>query len=257
VPTVAELSAPYGNFMLGPRPGPGVCEVCCDLTAGGTRCFGCAHNSGWLDAVAPISYSVAHEQLHHVLAGYKRGHGTVAERFRVELAAVLWRFLAEHETCVAQAAGTSSFEVVTTVPSSSALRDPGHPLPTIVGELVGATQGRYERLLRPGPGPAAPREFSLARYTATGPVGGRSILLLDDTWTTGASVHSAAATLKRAGAGVVAVVVIGRHLHREFADNDRRLRALPQPFDWSGCACESISSDTSPNLNHAGALTVD
>ncbi len=65
---------------------------------------------------------------------------------------------------------------------------------------------------------------------------GRSVLLIDDTWTTGANAQSAAAALKSAGAGRVAAVVIGRHLNREWHENDRRLRGITRPFDWSHCA---------------------
>ena len=43
----------------------------------------------------------------------------------------------------------------------------------------------------------------------TGP--GASVLLLDDSWVSGASAQSAAAALKHAGARHVAVVVPGRH----------------------------------------------
>jgi orotate phosphoribosyltransferase len=62
------------------------------------------------------------------------------------------------------------------------------------------------------------------------------VLLIDDTWTTGASAQSAAASLKQAGASIVAAVIIGRHLHRDWGHNDRGLSALPTPFDWDDCA---------------------
>ena len=61
------------------------------------------------------------------------------------------------------------------------------------------------------------------------------VLLIDDTWTTGANAQSAAAALKRAGAGPVAAVVIGRHLNRGWGSNDSQLNGLPKPFDWDHC----------------------
>ncbi len=65
---------------------------------------------------------------------------------------------------------------------------------------------------------------------------GESVLLIDDTWTTGANARSAAAAL-RAGAGAIAVLVIGRHLHRDYGDNRRAAApSLPTPFDWEACA---------------------
>jgi len=236
VPTVRELSELYSNIMLGPRPGADVCTICFNFTRGYERCYACAHGQSWLDAVAPVSYSVAREQLHHALASYKRLTGEVARRFQVELAAVLWRFLADHERCIAQAAGADGFALVTTVPSGDPGRDDAHPLRRIVGELVGPTRGRHERLLRRSSAKLGAREPSADRYQATRPLDGEPVLLIDDTWTTGANAQSAAAALRLAGAGTVAVVVIGRHLNREWHENDRRLRGITRPYDWSRCA---------------------
>ena len=235
MPTVAELTDLYGNFMLGPRPGPGVCEVCCTFTEGHDRCFVCAQQNSSLDAVAPISYSVAGGQLHHALAGYKRLGGEVARRVQVELAAVLWRFLAGHEACVAWAAGTATFDVVTTVPSSSRERDENHPLRRIVGELVRPTRGRYERLLSRSGIAVRERTFDDRKYDVARRFGGEAVLLIDDTWTTGSGAQSAAAALRHAGAGPVAAVVIGRHVKRGWRENEQRLHALARPFDWSSC----------------------
>ncbi len=236
MPTVAELTAGYGNFMLGPRAGPEVCGVCFNFTTGYERCYACAHGLPWLDALAPISYSVAREQLHHTLASYKRLEGEVARRFTVELAAVLWRFLSQHEACVAAAVGVQGFDLVATVPSSDQGRDEHHPLRTIVGELVGPTRRRHERLLR-RTGTAVPeRGFDRDKFVSVRPLAGESVLLIDDTWTTGANAQSAAAALKSAGSGPVAAVVIGRHLNRDWHHNDRRLRAITRPYDWDTCA---------------------
>ena len=148
VPTVGELTELYSNFMLGPRVGPDVCTTCFNFTRGYQRCYACAHGQSWLQAVAPVSYSIAREQLHHALASYKRLTGEIARRFQVELAAILWRFLAEHEQCVARAAGAGAFALVTTVPSGDRERDRKHPLRQIVGELVVPHAGRHERLLQ-------------------------------------------------------------------------------------------------------------
>lgn len=242
MPTVAELTGLYTNFMLGPRPGPNVCGVCFNFTNGYDRCYACAHGEVWLDAVAPISYSVGREQLHHALARYKRLTGDVARRLGVELAAVLWRQLAEHELCVARAAATDSFDLVATVPSGDRERDEHHPLRWIVGDLVGPTRSRHERLLKRSVLDVQAREFHPQKYEAVRSLAGASVLLIDDTWTTGTNAQSAAAALKSAGAGRVAAVVIGRHLNREWHENDRRLRGIVRPFDWNHCALCAPSS---------------
>jgi hypothetical protein len=235
MPSVAELSAPYGNFMLGPRRGHDVCSVCFNLTDGYGRCYACAHGERWLDAMLPISYSVGGEQLHYALAGYKRLPDPTARWFALGLAAVLWRHLAAHEKCLASAASVDAFAMVTTVPSS---RRGGadEPLHRLVSEFLGPTRGRYARLLERSDAPADPHHFDPDRYESLRELHGRSVLLIDDTWTTGANAQSAAAALKGAGAGCVAAVVIGRYVNRDWCHNDRHLRGLRRPFDWETCA---------------------
>jgi hypothetical protein len=236
VPTVGELTAVYGNFLLSPRHGPGVCEVCFNFTDGYEQCYACVHGQQWLDGILPISYSIAREQLHHALASYKRLDGDSARRLRAELAAVLWRFLGAHEQCLARAAGADAFTLVTTVPSGSAARDATHPLRHIVAHVVGPTRERHARLLARSDVACEPRAFAAERFRPIRQLHGEPVLLIDDTWTTGASAQSAAAALKAAGAGSVAAVVIGRHLNREWHGNDRRLRGIILPFDWERCA---------------------
>jgi predicted amidophosphoribosyltransferase len=238
--------------MLSPRPGPDVCGICFNFTAGYSRCYACAHGETWLDVVAPISYSVAREQLHHALASYKRLTGEIARRLGAELAAVLWRYLVQHEQCVARAAGTEAFELVTTVPSGDRGRDERHPLRRIVGEIVGPTRTRHERLLERSQLEVAPREFDREKFRTARALNGEAVLLIDDTWTTGSNAQSAAAALKSAGAGPVAAVVIGRHLNREWHENDRRLRGITRPFDWDRCALCSATATAAPESLRPG-----
>lgn len=233
--TVAELSAPYANFMLGPRRGRDVCSQCFNLTDGFNRCYGCAHGGRFLDAMVPISYSVAGEQLHHALASYKRLDGPVARQLSLGLAAVLWRHLARHERCLVDAAGTCTLSLATVVPSSNPERADSHPLHHLVS-LVGPVRDRYERLLRRSEEPATAHQFNPRKYEALRDLTGQAILLIDDTWTQGANAQSAAAALKAAGAERVAAVVIGRYVNRGWRHNDRHLQRLPQPFDWERCA---------------------
>jgi predicted amidophosphoribosyltransferase len=235
MPTVAELTDVYTNLLLNPWSGPGVCETCFTFTDGYTRCYVCERAERTLDAVAPISYSIAGEQLHHVLAGYKRFGGDVARRMQIELAAVLWRYLADHEPCVATAAGVHSFPIVTTVPSSSRMRDERHPLRHIVGEIAAPTRDRYERLVTRTVAPVEERTISAEKYVVAHQLSCEPVLLIDDTWTTGANAQSAAVALRAAGAGPIALVVIGRHIRRDWHDNDQRLRQLPRPFQWDEC----------------------
>jgi predicted amidophosphoribosyltransferase len=253
--TVRELTALYENVMLAPRHGPGVCASCFNLTAGFDRCYACTHQESWLHVVAPISYSVAHEQLHHVLASYKRLSGDVADRLRIQLAAVLWRYLDRHETCLARATGVERFGLITTVPSSDRERDERQPLRRIVSTLVGPTRGRHQRLLRRSEAFVPAHTFHAAKFIAVRPLDGEPVLLVDDTWTTGANAQSAASALRAAGAGPLAVVVIGRHVNRGWHENNRRLQALAQPFDWNECVlCTPARRAPAPDENSRVSL---
>src|SRR5256885_4323139 len=111
MPSVRELTALYENVMLGPRRGPDVCSTCFNFTNGYARCYACAHGEPLLDTVAPVSYSIAREQLHHALWSYKHLDGAVARRLGALLAAILWRWLADHEQCLAAAAGANHFDL--------------------------------------------------------------------------------------------------------------------------------------------------
>jgi hypothetical protein len=242
LPTVGELSDPYANFMRNPLPPDhaDVCSVCLTFTDGFERCVACSRERHFADAVLPISYSVHFGQLHTALGGYKRDiRPDVARRFTLELAAVLWRFLGNHEACLAARVGADAFGLVTAVPSSSAERDESHPLHDILGALVQPTAPRYARALARSDVDVPPRVVDARRFIVTREVQDADVLLVDDTWTTGANVESAAGALKSSGARSVGVVIIGRHLHEEWGQNAERLRALPRGFDWDSCAFEA------------------
>src|SRR5205807_2443142 len=74
-------------------------------------------------------------------------------------------------------------------------RDERHPLRWIAGELAGPTRDRYERLLERTAAEVPPRTFDAAKFAPRRRLRGESVLLIDDTWTTGANAQSAAAAL--------------------------------------------------------------
>lgn len=236
--TVAELSGPYANFMLNPLApeAADVCSVCSTFTEGYSTCYPCGFQRGYADAVLPISYSLHLGQLHTALVGYKRLPPPASQKFKLELAAVLWRFLSRHERCLAGRIGVTRFDRVTTVPSGALERDESHPLRQIVGATVEPTVERFARILQRSDVEVPARSVNPMKFDASNQLHGESILLIDDTWTTGANAQSAAGALKAAGAGPVGILVIGRHVYEEFAGNRARLAALPRPFDWDRCA---------------------
>ncbi len=239
-PTVGDLSDPYGYFMRNPRPGGD--RVC-------PRCFGfkrttynlcrpCSGQPAYCDAIVPITYSLNRGQMHLALRDYKDGQTNETRRkFTLDLAAVLWRFLDDHERCVAAKAGVGSFDVVTIVPPGKAIPDrPRVLLREIVGRICVPTASRYRETLVRTTVPASDHQYTEGRFDATETLAGDSVLLIDDTWTTGASVQDAARALKQAGASAVGHVALGRHVGDAYEDHNEIFDGLPKPFDWNICA---------------------
>jgi len=193
------------------------------------------------DVVVPIALAVKRGQLAHELWHYKYDlDATVRRRLDFRLAAVLWRFLEQHEAHVAEAVAVTQFGIVTTVPGTRQ-RDDEHPLTRIVGTLVGRTRRRYQPLLALGPDASVEGRAVLAnRYRATRALTDHpAVLLIDDTWTTGGRAQSAAIALRHAGAAKVAVVVMGRHFDRSFGSGETYYQqAKARKFTWDTCCLE-------------------
>lgn len=240
---VIEASETYAVAMrnIAP-PGPTVCAVCRTFNEGYTTCYRCGHQPGHLTRVVPITYSVQSLQMHTALRGYKddppesRGYPTR------RLLAILWRFLETHEACVARASNVAAFDVVTSTPSSTPQSDEGRSgLRTLV-QNCGPVRDRYKRVLRPAPNaPPSSHSYNGDRYQPTEDLTGARVLLIDDTWTTGAHAQAAAAALRAAGAATVSAVVIGRHIDPNRSVTPERTsidywNELSRAFDWDTCA---------------------
>jgi len=243
---VDEASQAYERAMRNiAAAGPGICRVCWGfIDPDYETCYKCGHQPDCLDAMVPITYSEHGGQMHLALRNYKDGSTAGIRRHdTIRLAAILWRFLRDHESCVARAAGVDGFDLVTIVPSSKPERDKHSAFAELTG-WVEPIKERLQRTLEPtGEVGDGQREFDSNRYRATADLSGRSVLLLDDTWVTGGHAQSAAHALTSVGAQKVALVVIGRHVHRDYEpvrgsgkDCGDILDALPEDFDWATCA---------------------
>lgn len=194
------------------------CRTCRGpVQAGFARCYQCdlahARCGGLLaDVVAPVAYAVKGGPLAGDLWRYKSGAAGATEA-GARVAAMLAGYLREHGDQVWRAAGMAAGpELAAVVPSGQGRTGP-HPLLGIVASYVDVPIIP----LSAAPGAAA-RARGLADgvavgwLTVGGAVAGADVLLVDDTWVSGASAQSAAAALKAAGARRVALVVIGRHV---------------------------------------------
>ncbi len=162
-----------------------------------------------LKLIVPISLYRVREQLHTVMKDYKRSPSErVRERHRYQVAAILHRFLREHSKCIEQAAG-GTWDTVTIVPSKEPRTEP-HPLEKAIklGKTLGAL---YRPLLAADQPETIDRVYGDSRgFKTVEDVTGKRVLLIDDTFTSGATFQSAASRLALDGATVVAGVVIGR-----------------------------------------------
>jgi hypothetical protein len=158
------------------------------------------------DAVAPVAYAVKGSPLARDLWLYKAGH-PASPAAGSRLLRLLLVFLHDHGPQVWRHAGMAQPSHACVVPSGRG-RGGSHPLRALAAPYLALPWVS----MHPGPGgdPWA-RLLDGARFRA-GQVTGAGILLLDDTWASGASAQSAAVALKQAGARAVAVVVIGRHV---------------------------------------------
>jgi hypothetical protein len=244
---VLELSERSSNFLVPPRPAePGTCITCHSAIDGDyPRCYPCHQarstaDARLADAVVPISLAVKQKQLATELWKYKSDvYGR--RYFLIGLAAVLFRFLDAHEGCVARTAGTAAFDVVAVVPSTK--HPPAdQPLRELVSTMVTPVQARFADVLHNN-GTATGRELDPRRYTAASTVRGRSVLLIEDTWTTGGHAQSASWALKNSSATAVGIVVIGRHFDPGFRRNATYLTGAQQRrFSWNTCCVHGTTS---------------
>ncbi len=157
------------------------------------------------------------DALQRVLRRYK--DAPLAEErthYREALAGVVAAFLSRHEACLEAAAG-APFDVVTVVPSTGRTGrvDPApHPLEAALA-TVPTVAGRLRTLLARGSAPVGHRAAADGAFVpiAASTVDGTRVLLVDDTLTTGARLHSAASALSSAGARSVVAAVVGRVVH--------------------------------------------
>jgi hypothetical protein len=243
--TAAPYTDPYlHTYTAVPAGGPGVCAVCRSGPGPGYAvCFSCQEVIRQVSYpamnVVPISLYTLNSQLWHVLRYYKDGSGRSAELLATQVAAILARFTARHLRCVAATLGGDP-AVVTSVPSTRPQPRPGqHPLQTAIMR-VGRLAPRYRPLLLRGPVYVDHNRADDQAFTVPLRLGGERVLLLDDTLTTGARLHSAASALRLNGASAVAAVVIGRVINPEWNENCRRIwdqaRATQFTFDQC-CLC--------------------
>lgn len=196
----------------------GTCDLCfgaVKLDPGGDpyrRCFNCRSYQDYVDALISAVYSLD-SGLESMLHRFKdwQGYAWLAGAF----GSLLHSFWSAHAACIYSAHG--NLDLLVPVPSNNAGRafdhlaslntslSSGPILPLVHGILT-----RRQEVPRPMRGQLAPEAFAVTDPDA---VADANVLLFDDTWTSGSSTASAAASLKRSGAASVVVLTLGRQLN--------------------------------------------
>jgi hypothetical protein len=227
-------------YPLGPLTGPGrapaSCLICRGPVAPGfVRCYQCDRHDllgrGLLaDAVVPVCYAVKGTAFAAALWRYKWEPAPSASAGTLMLALLL-AFLHDHGPCVWRHGGMPRPARLAVVPSGSGRPGP-HPLLRLASPYLRLPPVPLD--LRPG---SQGRDLDPRRFRAGPAAAGASVLLLDDTWVSGASAQSAAAALRLAGACHVAIVVLGRHVNpADPVGGPLAARLAPAPYDPARCA---------------------
>jgi hypothetical protein len=238
VATVRDVALPLSTICRTvPRIGDGICTSCHGCPSPGwSKCWSCDTVESQLSqpcpVIVPISLYEVGYQLHHQLRTYKGAPSEMSREFLIKTAAILGYFLRLHGPCIEQAAG-GAWDTITSVPSSTD-RDGEHPLVTAI-KLLPDVRDQYEPLLERGTVQVTHTIASDEGFRALRSLHGERILLVDDTFTSGARAQSAASALNNAGGTVAAIAPIGRVITPGFsttaADYWKKQGARSYDFD--------------------------
>lgn len=263
MPTVEELVARYAlvdKCVPVPAVTTGVCRVChgspglrYDETPWPT-CWSC---NTVLDQISrpcrrivPVSLCrkapddpkavAAGSQLYYWLKRYKSAWDPdERQQIAARLLLILAHFLERHAGCMVISARVDAIDVLTVVPSTRPDRTGPHPLHRAFDMLTGFAWP-LEILLERGPGQLDRLVASDDAFVPVADVAGRTVVVLDDTFTAGSHAQSAASALSLAGADVVAVVPIGRLIAPGFSEETAEYwrRQTGVPFSFDTCCLE-------------------
>ena len=192
---------------------PEGCRICRGWA--GTRfdvCFSCSTTlsrvSHPCETVAVMSLCRGGSPLHELLRDYKDGgtrtRAVLSSRVAALASAFLWREGPE--------VAPAGWDAVVAVPSTAGRPGP-HPLEEALGRADWlAPQLAISALTYVGSGRCGHREADEDGFRIDPGLIGLRVLVVDDTWASGARVQSAASALASAGVDVAGVAVLGRYL---------------------------------------------
>jgi len=234
-----DLSDRLTPHLVGPpTAGPGVCPRCATWLPTTGRHFVCDNCVEVREALdrEPLTLSVISlyrkpSRLRDLLTRYK-GREDEDDSFDPqcgrEVRSMLGRYFMEHGDRLLTLAG--GVDGIVVVPSSE--RPPPHPLEEVVDSLT-LDLPRWSMLAR-GSGVLGFRNPNKDGYRLDMFRVPSRVLLLDDVYTTGSRLNSAAAALSQAGHETVVALVLARRINTDYKPEARQLwmNATAEPFDW-------------------------
>lgn len=207
----------------------GTCPVCHGIPGQGyVDCRQCRQyrtEDDTADLLGFILYAINGEQSGQMMRAYKNTGQTTTEL----VGSLLTYSIVVHWRCIPRILGIvpDSWAVV---PSLSGRAGP-HPLASLASSVM---RNIPQVDIRAGTGAHSPRNFRPRNFTVHGDSGDH-VLLLDDTWTTGGHLQSAAAALKLSGAETVTGLVVARWLNPDWANTKNLISSLPATFNPDLC----------------------
>ena len=211
-----------------------VCKRCLGPVSNYEQCYGCfalfveqGAPVELKDAIVPMTTALSPSRWYSALASYK----TFQPEHKRVVASVAYHFLQTHEDKIAAMLG-GAVTMITIVPSKRGVDYAQQPLRSALS-AVKPINDKLARTLRFIPGSKLGRkQYEPSVFSAAGAnVKGERILLIEDTWVTGATSLSAGSRLLELGAESVAIVPIARCVNDSYLPNDHDYRlAIQQPI---------------------------
>lgn len=242
----AVLTRRVGGFFHNTRKDPGVaCQVCAGPAAGEIcgKCEGHREEFGGrlADQVAILAYVRGYAPGVHQSAHHVREYKAIppAEKCAEDLSIMVLAATYIHWQCIAGQGAGSVWDSVTFVPSRTR-PGPEHPVAELARNVAFGNGNRNRFRLHLGPRCDAPKRTVVGdRFTvpeaALDRVAGKKVLVVDDTWTTGGTVQSAAVALHSAGAEHVTALCVARWCRHDWPDHRQLLDSCTAPYDAFVC----------------------
>jgi hypothetical protein len=214
-----------------------VCRQCLGPVSGFPQCYACYHVFGWAPAslderVVPMTSALSPSPWYTRLLTYKQGH----PEYGAALAALAHVYLEANSDRIDQLLGGAP-TVLTIVPSKRGLSFDDQPFRKTLARVPPIREQLVQTLVHVAGQTVGRREYNPTAFAhGPTPVRGGRIVLLDDTWVTGATAVSAAGALLREGAQSVILLPLARMVESEFWPKEhpyrQAMRTAYDPATW-------------------------